>query len=202
MGVSIGANQLWLDGRIDSERVNMSKGIDDLKHEHEAILVSLQILGSMSERLLLGQAVESKDIGDFVGFLKEFADKCHHRKEEGILFPAMVAAGVAEQGGPIGVMLHEHIEGRVLIKQMEASIKPELNSAAFIKAVRDYSELLTEHIQKENNVLFPMAERVLSAAKLDSLHADFESHESKVMGAGRHEQLHNFLRAMKGKYLF
>lgn len=179
----------------------MSKGIDDLKHEHEAILVSFRILGSMSESLLLGQAVETKDMSDFVSFLKEFADKCHHGKEEGILFPAMVAAGVAEQGGPIGVMLNEHVEGRALIKQMEACITPELNEAAFVKAVRDYSELLTEHIQKENNVLFPMAERMLSAAKLDSLHADFESHESKVMGAGRHEQLHDFLRAMKAKYL-
>ena len=58
----------------------------------------------------------------FIGFLKEFADKCHHGKEEGLLFPAMVAAGIPDKGGPIGVMLAEHTQGRQFIRDMEESL--------------------------------------------------------------------------------
>jgi len=52
--------------------------------------------------------VDTKDMHDFIGFLKEFADKCHHGKEEGLLFPALIQAGLPEKGGPIGVMLADH----------------------------------------------------------------------------------------------
>jgi hemerythrin-like domain-containing protein len=179
----------------------MSRAIDDLEHEHEAILSSLKILDGIDRQLTTGSAVDPTDLTAFVGFLKEFADKCHHGKEEGFLFPALVAAGIPEQGGPVGVMLREHAEGRRWIQQLEASIQPTLNEAQFSAAARGYGELLRAHIQKENNVLFPMAERALTADQLETLFAAFEDHEAKVIGAGRHEQLHETLKALKSKYL-
>jgi hemerythrin-like domain-containing protein len=71
----------------------MSRAIDDLKHEHEAILSALKILSSITQNLKTQKTVSSLDIVSFIGFLKEFADKCHHGKEEGLLFPAMEKVG-------------------------------------------------------------------------------------------------------------
>jgi len=178
----------------------MSAAIDVLRHEHEAILVALQVLERLAERAEQG-AADTADIAAFVGFLREFADTCHHGKEEGLLFPAMLAAGLPEQGGPIPVMLHEHEEGRALVAAMDRASQPALDAAAFALAARAYAEHLRAHIRKENEVLFPMAEQIVPAQILAQLHGDFEQHEERVMGHGRHEQLHTMLKDLKARYL-
>lgn len=179
----------------------MSRAIDDLMHEHEAILFALEILGAIEQRLSRGLPTDSQDIAAFIGFLKEFADKCHHGKEEGILFPALVAAGIPQHGGPVEVMLDEHSQGREWIRHMESSLQASLDIAMFTQAARGYRTLLQAHIQKENDVLFPMAEKLLTSGQLDALFDAFEEHEANVIGAGRHEQLHALLKALKDKYL-
>lgn len=177
----------------------MSQAIDTLRHEHDAILVALKILDRLAEQAVAGTAAPA-DIADFIGFLREFADKCHHGKEEGLLFPAMRAAGVPEQGGPIGVMLSEHEQGRTLVAAMEAASKPALQADAFAREAAAYAAHLRQHIDKENMVLFPMAEQLVDPAVLLSLNEAFEAHEERVIGHGRHEQLHDMLKALKVKY--
>jgi len=178
----------------------LSKAIEDLRTEHAAILAALQTLAGITGRLGRKQDVDDKDVRDFIGFLKEFADKCHHGKEEGILFPALVKAGIPEQGGPVGVMLAEHTRGRDLTRKMEAAVSSAPDYRAFSEAATQYSALLTSHIAKENEVLFPSAERVLSEKQLDEIYGAFEQHEEKVIGAGRHEELHALLKKLKQKY--
>lgn len=178
----------------------MGKAIEDLKNEHQAILSSLQILDTLTGRLDRGLDVRRRDIYDFIGFLKEFADKCHNGKEEGILFPALVKAGIPDRGGPIRVMMFEHVRGRELINEMEAAVSGKEDLQKFRQAAKDYSSLLQAHIEKENSVLFPTAERVLTAAQLDQIYEAFEQHERKVIGAGRHGELHAMLKRLKQKY--
>jgi hemerythrin-like domain-containing protein len=178
----------------------MSKAIDDLKHDHEAILSALKILDRITGGIDKGSLPGKADLLDFTGFLKEFADKCHHGKEEGILFPAMVQAGIPVNGGPIGVMLSDHTAGRDFIKKMEHSMAASMDYKGFADAARGYTALLRSHIEKENNVLFPMAERALSGPRLEELFELFDEHEEKVIGHGRHEELHGMLKALTLKY--
>ena len=178
----------------------MSKAIADLLNDHEAILSALKIMGSMVAAVENTRSEDSKDISDFIGFLKEFADKCHHGKEEGLLFPAMIGAGVPDKGGPIGVMLAEHTQGRKLIRDMEESLVNGFDRVKLAQAANDYASLLKNHIQKENMVLFPMAEKVLTEPQLGKLFEGFEEHEEKVIGRGRHEELHAMLRSLQEKY--
>jgi hemerythrin-like domain-containing protein len=179
----------------------MSKAIDDLKHDHEAIVAALSILDTISESIAHGTTPDKNDLINFIGFLKEFADKCHHGKEEGILFPALVAAGMSEHSGPIAVMLAEHMQGRDYIKQMDGAIAAGPDYVTFAYAARGYSLLLKNHIQKENYVLFQMAEDALDKGKLEQLYNAFEEHEEKVIGQGRHEELHKMLKELQTKYV-
>jgi len=179
----------------------MSKAIDELKHDHDAILSSLSILDAMVGRLGKANAPSAEDLRSYLGFLKEFADKCHHGKEEGILFPALTEAGMPAGGGPVSVMLSEHADGRALIKEMEGALSGTVNARAFGNAARRYADLLRAHISKENNVLFPAAERMLASPELEEIHGKFQQHEETVIGHGRHEQLHALLKELKQKYL-
>ena len=180
---------------------NMSKAIEDLRHDHDAINTAFLILDGMIERFQKNGDLDRVDSLSFIGFLKEFADKCHHGKEEGILFPELIKAGIPQEGGPIGVMLSEHVEGRRLIKEMEESVGQKPDLTKFINSAHQYESLLKNHIQKENNVLFPMADRTLDSNRMTKIYEAFEEHEEKVIGKGRHEQLHELLKTLKKKYV-
>jgi hemerythrin-like domain-containing protein len=175
----------------------MSKAIDDLKHEHEAILTALKILDRM---IGAGTQVPREDIVGFIGFLKEFADKCHHGKEEGVLFPALAKAGMPLKHGPVKAMLHEHEQGRSYIHAMEQAAADPPDYAGFAEAARQYTALLRRHIQKENEVLLAMAEQYLPVERLNAIYDAFEQHEEEIIGPGRHEELHEMLKGLERKY--
>lgn len=88
----------------------MSQAIDDLRHEHDAILSALDILDRIEAEARQGTAATG-DIAAFINFLKEFVDKCHHGKEEGMLFPALIKAGASERGESVPALLSEHEQG-------------------------------------------------------------------------------------------
>lgn len=177
----------------------MSQAIADLRHEHDAILSALQILERMAERAGRGE-VAAADLAAFLDFLREFVDRCHHGKEEGLLFPALIGAGLAEHGGFIDELHAEHVQGRELVRRMASASAP-LQADEFAAAAAAYVNHLRAHIDKENAALFSMAERLLDAPDMEALAQAFAEHEDKVIGQGRHEQLHALLQRLKSRYL-
>lgn len=174
----------------------------DLINEHEGVLFALKILEKMAKNLQGQNDVEVKDIADIIKFFQLFADKCHHGKEEGLMFPAMERVGVPNEGGPIGQMLLEHNQGRKHIKDMEASIENGvLQASSFVNAATGYIELMRAHIEKENTVLFPLGDKLLPKDEQERLLEEFEEFEERVMGKGTHEKLHKLLHDFETKYL-
>jgi hemerythrin-like domain-containing protein len=171
----------------------MSHAIEDLKQEHEAILFALDILERMVARIDAGRPVDPQKIGSLLAFLHEFADACHHGKEEGLLLPALQESGLNRDAEPLHRMLDEHRRGRELTQRMRAAALPMLRGPEFAAAARAYVALLRSHIAHEHEVLFELAESRLSTAQLDNLFDAFAIHESEVIGPGRHEALHEML---------
>jgi hemerythrin-like domain-containing protein len=179
----------------------MKYASEDLMNEHEGILHGLTILEKMIALVESGKTGMQNDIASMIDFLKLFADKCHHGKEEGILFPAMEKNGIPKERGPIGQMLSEHEEGRKFIRGLSGSIADgKLNTEAFIANGKGYIELLRSHIQKENTILFPMGDRAIPEDEQQQLLKAFENHEKTVMGEGIHEKLHAMLDEFSLKY--
>jgi hemerythrin-like domain-containing protein len=182
------------------------KPTQELSHEHQTILLMIRILEKMSDRLEAGEKVDPLHLEQAVDFIKIFADKCHHGKEEDLLFPAMEEAGIPRDGGPLGVMLREHTEGRNYVKAMTGAltgIKEGDHRAAelFAENARNYGALLSEHIFKEDHILYPMADSRLSAAKQDELETCFAGVERDVVGQGKHEEYHRLLEELESVYL-
>ncbi|HXG05099.1 MAG TPA: hemerythrin domain-containing protein [Candidatus Binatia bacterium] len=150
----------------------MSSPTDVLRDEHRVILNALRVLESAADRLDAGGPLPDGWWDRAVAWLRRFADASHHAKEERALFPAMVKAGIPAAGGPIGVMLAEHEHGRALIRTML-----EGETGQRVAAAREYVRLLRQHIDKENEVLFPMAEAVLDEQARRALGREFEAVE-------------------------
>lgn len=180
----------------------MKYASEDLMEEHEGILFGLKILEKMVNNLGGKNKPDDEDFREMINFLKLFADKCHHGKEEGFMFPAMEKAGIPNQNGPIGQMLIEHTEGRNYISQMSASLaEKSVKENDLIKSATNYIKLMRSHIEKENTVLFPMSDEKIDLAEHTRLLESFEKYEEEVMGAGIHDKLHELLHKFEHKYL-
>lgn len=178
--------------------------VETLMHEHRVVERGLSVLEAMAARLAGGQSVPSDQVTGLLDFFRDFVDGCHHAKEEQSLFPALVERGIPREGGPVGVMLSEHDQGRKLQRQMREAL-PRLGSDAgarsrFAQAVGDYAPLLRQHIMKEDNVLFRMAERVLTPEDDRRLAQAFDRHEQEAMGEGTHERFHALIDRLAAEY--
>lgn len=182
------------------------KSTEMLKKEHKAIKLMLKILGNVCNKLDNREKVNVEHLEKIVNFIKIFADKCHHGKEENLLFVAMEEAGIPKEGGPIGVMLEEHEIGRGYVREMGEAINKyksgdKNSSREIVKNAREYIELLTQHIDKEDNILYTMADMHLTDEKQKELIDEFEKFEQEKMGAGTHEKFHHLLEELSKIYL-
>jgi hemerythrin-like domain-containing protein len=173
----------------------MSKAIEMLMHEHRFIEKMLGALETFAGGLEPGSEQDRKTVGEFGEFFANFADKCHHGKEEDRLFKKMEEHGMPSDEGPIAVMLSDHREGREHVGSLRAVgagqgplSQEECDSVK--QNAYGYAAMLRMHIQKEDNILYPMSMQMIPEAEMDRLALEFDEFEANVMGAGVHEHFH------------
>ena len=177
---------------------------DTLKHEHRIVLLvldavereaqALRWLGrrqASPSRRQASRRVRRERIEQMLDFSRSFIDRCHHAKEEKHLFPLLQRRGVT---GPVSVLLAEHEQGRAIVK-VAAELLPRAtddptSAAALAENLQAYARLLREHIEKEDGVLFPMGEKLLTSGERQELVEAFERIEREEMGEGVHEKYH------------
>jgi hemerythrin-like domain-containing protein len=130
------------------------------------------------ERITQSESPNVEHMETIVKVIREFADGFHHAKEEQFLFPLMIQKGFSNETGPIAVMLHDHAHGRNYVKGMaEKILLYKQGETSALKAIYSnmlsYADLLKSHIEKENKVLFRMADNAFTPAEQESLILDF-----------------------------
>lgn len=165
----------------------MTSPMQVLIAEHTVIERVLACLETMARGCRAGQPLDVEAAGQALDFLRTFADRVHHGKEEEHLFPLLEQRGMVRERGPTGVMLAEHEIGRRLMRQMAAAIEGH-DSAGYADAAERYVELLRAHIQKENHCLFGMADHLLNAADRAALLEAFERQDAAANASGELER--------------
>ena len=183
----------------------MKAAIQELMDEHTTILRMLAVLRGICANMNKGGQPDWADLESALEFIVKFADHNHHGKEEDILFPAMEKAGFPCDGGPVGVMLLEHRQGREYVGAMRlavAALKAGASGAAvdFKRAASGYEQLLTQHIFKENNMLYPMAMDALPAQDWERMSEEFAKVESERMGAKKRADYEALLTRLEALY--
>lgn len=179
---------------------------EELKAEHQAVLSVLQILQNISEKIRSGQEIEIAHLEQLLKILREFVDQSHHGKEEKILFSALEKLGFPRQEGPVGVMLSEHDNGRQYIQGMRdavAKIKSGEHDGLKDFAVNAsyYSTLMVDHIYKEDNILYPMADMHLSVGEKEAMLSDFKQVEDEAIGLGNKKKYLDQIEVLKKNYM-
>lgn len=173
--------------------------------EHEEILDALRILEKVAGDVGNTGNGAMGHLDRLLDFFREFVDRFHHGKEEEVLFPALERRGVKVAGGPIGVMLLEHVTGRGHVRELAEGLgRLRRGDGAAAAAILDhawgYGDRLRAHIDKENRVLFRMADRLLPEDVAGDLAVRYEEIERDRCGDGKPEAYRALLRDLKGRY--
>jgi hemerythrin-like domain-containing protein len=163
--------------------------------EHRIIEKVLESLSVFAQRLEPGRDGDRQRVADYARFFSEFADRCHHGKEEDRLFVSLEEHGFPRDTGPVAMMLYEHELGRTHVQALAAvgagsGTLSDEECESVRRHAREYVPLLAMHIQKEDEILFPHAVQVLPDEILESLGEEFEDFETRVMGPTTHAELH------------
>lgn len=183
-------------------------GVEILVLEHENILRMAEVMRKASLSVMEGNEVYPNDFIDMVDFVRNYADKHHHGKEEELLFVYM-----KEELGKMGEnliqhgMLVEHDLGRLFIRQLDEATNEYRNSGSkmskmdiVVNAVA-YSDLIKRHIGKENEVVFTYGEKHLSEESLTKVNTLTKEFEDKATENGVQEKYLSMLDNLEKKYL-
>jgi hemerythrin-like domain-containing protein len=178
--------------------------IETLKQEHRVIEQVLDCLEAIAREAEANRRLDVARARDAVTFIREFADRCHHGKEEHRLFP-MLERHWGTGMGPVAVMRMEHEEGRACVRAMSDAIDTAESGGMeaigrFVDNARAFVRLLREHIQKEDQVLFPAADRTLEADEHRALAKSFDWFEREDMGEGAHAKYLAIANALATHY--
>jgi len=163
----------------------MKKDITNaLIEEHKLILRMLDLLQHNAEMTARREFKEYQFFLDAVDFIREYADSFHHAKEEDILFAALVKGGMPRENSPVAAMLMEHDQGRAYVKALESAVKRSLAGEEGLDQViaenaSGYISLLREHIEKEDSILYPLAERLIGADEREVIVQSYADAEAK-----------------------
>ncbi len=175
--------------------------IATLMREHRVIESVLSVLSAYARSIAAGGPCDRDTVQAFSEFFTRFADRHHHGKEEDLLFAAMARHGMPIDRGPVGVMLAEHDEGRRHVRvftgigQGSGALSEE-ERTAFVEAARSFVPLLGNHIAKEDNVLYPMALRLLPEDVMREMAASFDRFELQANDRG--ERIHDLATRLTG----
>ena len=163
---------------------------ESLQKDHKLIEKVLQALDTTIKLLKEGKQIPEQILLPTIDFTQNFTDICHHGKEEEVLFPALEKAGMPSHMGPIRMMIVEHQRTKAIAEQIELSSKKYLetdDSTDLILVLEVYVQHVTEHIWKENNRLFKMAEARLNnnAKDVDMNLTAIEEKKLKEIGKSR-----------------
>ncbi|HEY5470183.1 MAG TPA: hemerythrin domain-containing protein [Bacteroidales bacterium] len=156
----------------------MKTATKNLEEDHIHVLKLTDVMRAVTR----SKKPDIEHIENIIDIIRNFADGLHHAKEENLFFPALENKGFSAKQGPVAVMLHEHIQGRNFVKGIVENLELYKNGdnaaiTGIYHNMSGYADLLLNHITKENNVLFRMADNTLSHIEQKNLLSQFEEIE-------------------------
>ncbi|MGB9792758.1 MAG: hemerythrin domain-containing protein [Thermacetogeniaceae bacterium] len=163
-----------------------------LMSDHAAISAALKALEKICANCWQGKEIDSDHLDKAVEFIEVFINDYHHRKEEELL-EALEKSGIPVDGGELGTISHEHLCLQPYIKGMREAAEdykrqPISGMYKFFINAREFGKIYVRHLEKEKNMLFPLAEWVLPPADQERLSKAFDRIAEET-GAERLEEL-------------
>lgn len=183
------------------------KSIEDMVFEHENVIRMVKVMRKYSYSILQGRTIDYKDFYKIIDFIRNYTDGYHHAKEEEILFKRMgKELPKLANNGPITGMLIEHDMARLYISNLEKALKEyeNGNDEARLDIIANtvcYGDLLIRHVDKENNVIYKFAEKMLSNKVKEEIDKKSEKVNQEAAYKGTQKKYLNLLDELEKKIM-
>jgi hemerythrin-like domain-containing protein len=137
-----------------------------LTSEHRTIMTTLGLLERVGLSVLASDTQAVRDLASLLAFLRDFLVEGHLRREESVLFPLMRQCGMAWESGPLKLLAAEHEAGRLQLQRMQRLLgeldrgEEGVRDQIFLE-IRSYRGQMEAHIRREDQVIFPMLQRLI-----------------------------------------
>jgi len=180
------------------------KPTEDLMYEHRSIKLMLKIMSLISKSIKSKNVFYTNDVERIVDFLNVYVDKCHQTKEEKYFYPALLIYKNQDQFDTTE-LLNEHTIGKGYLKEISCCVENcKIGSTFSCERIADcmtnFVDLLQNHIQKEENVYFPLADKLLSEQKQIEISGQFQTVENEFLNIVNHKRFVELLNEMTCKY--
>ena len=174
------------------KEIKYSPPMKKMVDEHVLIKRWLALIPKVIENLDLETEGGLENINKGIDFIRNYADKYHHAKEEDETFKYF-----DENLDIIKVIRNDHVKVRAHVKAMLQSIK-EKDKKTLAEHLRAYSEILPEHIKKEDEILYPWMDRSLSTEQIGHLYSKFNEIDEEY---GEAPKIHrDFIEKLENEY--
>ncbi len=182
--------------------MTVSNPADALKEEHQVILKVVYGLAEVGEGLRAGAGADAALLAGAVRFMRWFADRCHHGKEEGYLFPAMEDKGARSWGCPFSALREQHRAAREAISALAAAVQDYARDPAtggtLARAIEGIVKLYPRHIWTEDNIVFPYVARVFNPREIEAIAGHFARLDAS-MPPGVYDSCRAFAEGIAGR---
>ena len=180
------------------------KPTEDLKYEHKAITLMLNVMSNISRNIKDKKVFYTNDVEKLVDFLVVYVDNCHRNKEESVFYPALLMSKKPFKN--IGVIINEHLIGKGYLDEIlccveNCKIGSIFSGERIADCMANYVQLIQNHIQKEENDYFPMANDALSDEAQLEISKQFKLIDDEFVGLGIHNRYDELLKSLESKYL-
>ncbi len=178
------------------------KAIEILIREHGLIMRALDILSQARIQIEKDQHPPKAFFDKALLFLRAFADKYHHFKEEYLMFGLLALKKGAAFDGPIGGLRFQHERCRACIDGISNSLDgyadgDDFATTTLLENLAAYISLLRRHIYAEDHIFFKLVEKELSKEEQELLLMQFKKEDEKTGGQTFYEQNRKLLAEMK-----
>ena len=180
------------------------KPTEELIYEHNAIKLTLNVMSNISRSIKDKKVFYTNDVEKIVDFLTVYVDKCHRTKEEEVFYPALLLSKLPVVN--IGLIINEHAIGEGYLDEISCCVEnckigSTFSGERIADCMANYVQLIQEHIQKEENDYFPMANKALSGEAQKEISKQFKLINDEFVGLDIHTRYDELLKSMENKYL-
>lgn len=182
------------------------KPTDNLIIEHREISELLNIMSVIADNIKSKDVFYPNDIDEIIDYLIILLDKSHHGKEEEVFYPELILSGIPKEKAPLSIINYEHMLAKRYLNEISScvvncKIGIDFSGELLADSLTNYVVVIQNHIQREEEIVFPLANEAFSIEKQNEIAQKFEEIEQKNITRNFNEHYNRLLNKLNNKYL-
>ena len=178
---------------------------ENLINEHKKINELLDIMSKIALKIKSKDVFYPNDVEEIVKYLINLIENSHHGKEDDVFYPELISSGIPKETAPLSIINYEHIISVNYLKDISScvvncKIGNDFSGELLADSLTNYVIAIKNHIQREEEIVFPIANEVFSIEKQNEILQRFEVIEQKYISNSFNDQFDKLLNKFKNKY--